>query len=268
MATRCRAVSKGQLTNDALVIAPHFDDETLGCGGTIVRKLEAGAAVNVAFMTDGAASHSHHLPPDELRDIRRREADAATRVLGLKATSISCAELPDGMLGAHQTDAVDHVAELIERLRPAELYVPHLSDGQDDHRATTTAALEARALTGSSAEVFEYPVWHWQQWPWVRLASPLRRHQWRGAELHGPAWRRSASNAFGLRFARSVNRFVDISGATKRKRSALDCYTSQMVAPAEAEEWATLHDVSYGDFLRRLLDDREYFRCTNPATYA
>jgi hypothetical protein len=46
----------------ALVIAPHPDDETLGCGATILRKVSAGSSVTVLIVTDGRHSHrsAHH----------------------------------------------------------------------------------------------------------------------------------------------------------------------------------------------------------------
>jgi hypothetical protein len=50
------------LRRSAVVFAPHPDDETLGCGGTIVRKIRAGARVRLVVMTDGGSSHRELLP--------------------------------------------------------------------------------------------------------------------------------------------------------------------------------------------------------------
>jgi len=68
------------LERTAAVFSPHPDDETLGCGGTIIKKKRAGAEVKVFFMTDGRKSHSHLISGDKLKCIRAREAFAASRL--------------------------------------------------------------------------------------------------------------------------------------------------------------------------------------------
>src|SRR5207248_577693 len=55
-ARRLREWRADELGRSAIVFAPHQDDEVLGCGGTIVRKLRAGADVTVVFLTDGSAA--------------------------------------------------------------------------------------------------------------------------------------------------------------------------------------------------------------------
>ena len=85
----------------ALVFAPHQDDEVLGCGGTILSKIAAGADVRCVFLTDGSASHRGLLARDELVALRRREALAAGGILGLAADRITFLGLPDGDLERH-----------------------------------------------------------------------------------------------------------------------------------------------------------------------
>lgn len=260
MGERCTEAPPEQLSRSALVVAPHYDDETLGCGGTIARKRAAGAEVAVVFLTDGSASHAGRMPAEALRETRRREALEAASVLGLGEDDRSCAELPDGSLERARTATAEHLRALIEEREPRELYVPHEGDGHADHRAATSAALEALAGWAREVEVYEYPIWHWQQWPWVRLASPLTRGRWRPAEQHGAAWRRSLRGRFGLGFARSLDRRVDVAGVRDRKRAALDCYASQLNHDGGDPDWATLGDVSFGDFLGCFDRGEELFR--------
>src|SRR5215831_15255807 len=79
---RMRPLTRDELRQPAVVVAPHPDDETLGCGGTVVIKKQLGATVRVLMMTDGAASHPGLIDPEELAAIRAGETRAAVQVLG------------------------------------------------------------------------------------------------------------------------------------------------------------------------------------------
>lgn len=261
---RCRAVTDGELASTALVVAPHFDDETLGCGGTLARKARLGAEIEVVFLTDGAASHGDGVDRRRLSELRREEADAALSALGLDPDRVVHGDLADGALGSELDAAVEIVAAALARVEPRHVFVPHWGDGHPDHAAATAATVAAIEAAGSDVDLYEYPVWHWQQWPWVRLASPLRRRGWGPAELHGDAWRRSVRSRFGLRFASSLNRVVDIGDTLALKRAALARYRSQMERP-DGGDGPTLADVSFGHLLERLTADREHYRVSRPA---
>ena len=72
-----------------IFFAPHPDDESLGCGGTIIRRLREGYSVKLVVMTDGSHSHStvlniHDEPtPTELARIRKQELLNAVNILGI-----------------------------------------------------------------------------------------------------------------------------------------------------------------------------------------
>src|SRR5262245_59164913 len=71
-----------------LVIAPHPDDETLGCGGTIKLLTNAGARVDVLYTTrgeNGLFSPELAAPEErqQLAERRTREAEAACKLLGV-----------------------------------------------------------------------------------------------------------------------------------------------------------------------------------------
>ncbi|HLL52387.1 MAG TPA: PIG-L family deacetylase, partial [Myxococcaceae bacterium] len=93
-----RPLGEEELRRGAMVFAPHPDDETLGCGGTILRKRRAGAEVRIAFLTDGAASHAHLVPREALRALREREALEAAGALGVEASRVCWLGFPDGEL--------------------------------------------------------------------------------------------------------------------------------------------------------------------------
>src|SRR5947208_6372296 len=93
------------LVRPAVVFSPHPDDETLGCGGTIIRRRLLGADVSVVFMTDGSASHRRLMPALDLTALRAREARAACRILGVNEQSISFLNFEDGQLESHREAA-------------------------------------------------------------------------------------------------------------------------------------------------------------------
>jgi LmbE family N-acetylglucosaminyl deacetylase len=160
-----------------LVIAPHPDDETFGCGGLIATAATAGASVTVVTATDGAASHPGH--PD-LADTRRREQRAAAEALGC-ARPPTWLGLPDGALAEHEDELGDAIATMATEV---DLIVaPWPGDGHPDHEAAGRAALRSAAATGVRA--IAYPVWVWR-WggpadlagePWRRLDLGPRAHR-------------------------------------------------------------------------------------------
>lgn len=137
-----------------LCVAPHPDDETAGCGGTLARHAAAGDEVRIVFVTDGRRSRAFGLPPDEMARRRRLEAEAAARALG---ASISWLGLPEGeWSGREATAALE--AELRAFL-PDLAYAPSRLDFHPEHVKVAQAlgaVLSRGARDGSRVRV--YPV--------------------------------------------------------------------------------------------------------------
>jgi LmbE family N-acetylglucosaminyl deacetylase len=157
-------VDLSMVTNDRplLVLAPHPDDESLGCGGLIAEACARGHRVHVAVLTDGAASHpgSRAFPPQRLRVIRREETQRAAAALGLPPTEITFLDLPDGAapLAGSRARAVAHRVADIARDAEAETIVATWQhDTHRDHLAAYRAARGAAAITG--ARLLFYPIW-------------------------------------------------------------------------------------------------------------
>ena len=68
--SRLKEYEARDLVRPALVFAPHQDDETLGCGGTILKKRAAGAEVGLVFLADGGTSHEKLMVPQEMATLR------------------------------------------------------------------------------------------------------------------------------------------------------------------------------------------------------
>jgi LmbE family N-acetylglucosaminyl deacetylase len=181
-----------------LVVAPHPDDETLGAGATIMRKVDAGTHVHLVVATDGSKS-----PPGDPVDVaalRVAELRAACRVLGLGDQDVTWLPFVDAELVGNEADLVDAIADVVASTRPAEVLVTGESDPHEDH--ALVAAATRRAVAGTGVRLLTYPIW--------QLDRPARLvRQWRqGGRVE----------------------LVRTDGYRERKREAVAAYPSQMAA--------------------------------------
>lgn len=243
-----------------MVFAPHQDDETLGCGGTIIKKKVCGADVKIVFMGDGSSSHSRLIPPQELCEIRTQEAVAAGRVLGVDKHDIYFLGYSEGRLHEARTDALARVTEILHHERPEEVFIPYAGDPNADHVTTHQVVRSALAACQSRAMVYEYPVWVWWHWPWVGLFSGIRRPSRR--VIQG-----TAQTALGLHMITHFRFAVYTGDVLEQKRAALAEHQSQMTQLRPTPEWLTLHDVSNGEWLACFFQEYEVFRRSAPGTF-
>jgi N-acetylglucosamine malate deacetylase 1 len=124
------------MTNlDYLVIAPHPDDAELGAGGAILLLKAEGARVGVLDLTDGEPT------PFGSPEIRRRETEAATAVLGLDWRDNL--GLPNRSLVA-DLEARARLAGVLRQTRPRFLLAPYWEDAHPDHVAASALVDAAR----------------------------------------------------------------------------------------------------------------------------
>src|SRR5436305_6427290 len=114
-----------------LVISPHPDDESIGCGGTLRKHAARGDEVRVVFLTSGEKG-GHGRPADETGRLREAEAAAAAGILGL--AGIEFWRQPDGELKA-ASEFVSRMRDLLASFRPYRVYFPHDREMLPDHRA-------------------------------------------------------------------------------------------------------------------------------------
>lgn len=170
-----------------LVVAPHPDDETLGCGGAIAALRSIGLTVQVLVMSDGTKSHpnSRAYPAPKLRALRESETRCAMSLLGVDASQITFLRLPDGALPVRGTlefeIALAQCCDYLSSGVPAVLFVPWRFDPHPDHRATWhlihTALSQLNSGVTSVPRVIEYPIWDWDMAQ--RQASKVAIASWR-----------------------------------------------------------------------------------------
>lgn len=190
-----------------LVLAPHSDDEALGCGGTIAQ-LAPQVPVHVAYATDGRMS-----PPgpdggpapnaDQIVQERRQEARNAMALLGVPSENLHFLDLPDGRLAASQPHLETGLAGLLGRVRPMTVLAPFRHDQHPDHLAVHRAA---RRVLRSAPQVRLAQYFIYRRFPFGTV-SDIRQ-------------------ALDPR----VLVRVDIDGNRAMKRQALDLYPSQVTA--------------------------------------
>jgi LmbE family N-acetylglucosaminyl deacetylase/glycosyltransferase involved in cell wall biosynthesis len=121
----------------ALVLAPHHDDEVLGCGGLAAQLAAAGAAVRVLFLTDSGGGAEAVADRDAYRRRRREESTRVCEILGL--AGCDHLDLPDGALEHHLDAAVEGIRRAILTQRPELLLAPSPLEVSRDHRAAFAA---------------------------------------------------------------------------------------------------------------------------------
>jgi LmbE family N-acetylglucosaminyl deacetylase len=124
-----------------LVIAPHPDDETLGCGGTLALHARAGDSVCVLIVTDGGSSRAGGLERERMRALRRSEAQRA--ISALARAELVQLDLPEGRWSPE--DLLPSLRTLLERTRPTLVYATSCVDFHPEH--LKVAQVAARALT-------------------------------------------------------------------------------------------------------------------------
>jgi LmbE family N-acetylglucosaminyl deacetylase len=147
-----------------LILAPHPDDESLGCGGMIATACALNVPVHVAILTDGGGSHpgSRAFPPARLAELRAYEARTATAELGLPPANLLFMDVKDTEAphaGAAFDALVVRLAALAHARDIATICASWQHDPHGDHLAA--ALLAAATCRRIGARHLSFPVWAW-----------------------------------------------------------------------------------------------------------
>ena len=187
-----------------LCVAPHPDDEALGCGGTLALLAQHGNRAGVAWVSDGGLSHPHSPshPRPKLAALREAEALNSVEALGIGTEHGFFQRLPDGALPFPSDDgfaaAVTSAREIMARFEPQTLLLPWRRDPHRDHRASWF--IWSTAAQNLKLQRLEYLVWAFER------AAP---DEWP---------REDEAHAFRL----------DIGAMLDRKRAAIAAHASQV----------------------------------------
>jgi LmbE family N-acetylglucosaminyl deacetylase len=168
-----------------LIVAPHPDDETLGCGGAIALLCDKGYHVKVLVISDGTGSHpnSQKYPAPLLQSIRAQETIAALGILGVEPSAISFLQLKDGAVPT-VTSPTFHQAKVLCRnylqvTLPDTIFIPWRCDPHADHRASWQLIQAAVLSLGITPQIIEYPIWDWDVRQQKAVSNLSRIDGWR-----------------------------------------------------------------------------------------
>lgn len=183
-----------------LVVAAHPDDEILGCGGTVAKLTQQGAAAYSIILGEGVTSR------DEVRDRTKREEELselkkqaieANKIVGVK--EVMFCDFPDNMFDSVALlDVIKEIERLKKRIRPDIVFTHSAGDLNIDHRVTYNAVLTAcRPIQGETVkEIYAFEVNSSTEWNY-----PVDFHP---------------------------NIFVDIDKTIELKAKSLACYKNEM----------------------------------------
>lgn len=181
-----------------LIVSPHHDDETIGCGGSIYIHASKGDNVSVAFVFAGWSAISDVADKKKAALIIQNEAREACKELGVLNVVELSLEDRDYHLNENATGSL---VKVLREIAPEVVYIPHSDDGDQEHRFVSGISREAIWMASSSyfpelgkktnavRVVLGYEVWR-----------PLQNYQY----------------------------FEDISGVVDVKKIALEKYKSQL----------------------------------------
>ena len=213
--------NQGKITT--IIFSPHEDDETLACGGTIIKKIRDGGNVYLIFMTNGCMSHKlvlnmpEHPTPEELGPIRRAEAGVVAGILGVPQENVFFLDFKDCALRGKIPDAIALVRKYLFMLNPDEIFIPHRHDMHQDHASTNIIVLSAVKKMRLDLDVYEYAVW-----PDSKRLRDIHKHP------------------------NSVE--MDISHAVELKSRAIDAYKSQVSTLSPLQARPILRESFLSDF--------------------
>ena len=149
------------MKKNILVIAPHPDDEVLGCGGMINKNTSLGNDVYILVVTRGSAKRYKE---DKIVNVRK-EALNAHEILGVKETIFFDFPAPDLDL-VSKADIAGKINEVIRYKDINEIYLPHRGDIHHDHEVVFDAGLvAARPNQGSKVKrIFSYETLSETEW--------------------------------------------------------------------------------------------------------
>ena len=188
------------------IVAPHTDDELIGCGGLLATG-DVASRSHVIYASDGSLSPSSPFPWHKsdraaLAGARRREAAAGLEEIGLPPGRGHFLDLPDGALGAHGPALESLLLERLVDLGPDHLLAPFRYDFHPDHMAVSRA-VQALVRRGEvRARVLEYFAYaRWKLLPGGDVRAHIRDE--------------------------ALLRFEPNAAARDRKRKAFEAHASQ-----------------------------------------
>ena len=139
-----------------LVLSPHFDDDVIGCGGTLYKHILSGDDVTIIYFTDGREGDPDNPDKDLVEATRKEEARRATSILGIK--KLIFLDEPETQLKANKK-LLETLADIFDKLRPDLVYLPSFLDNHIDHLELNRIFFQLVKRLNMKFNVCAYEAW-------------------------------------------------------------------------------------------------------------
>ncbi len=145
---------------NVLILAPHPDDEVIGCGGALVKHLRNDDSVRIIYLTDGSLGFEEGFKPlkAEMKEMSERREKEATKLNTLGTMEQIFLRYPDSKLSLSKS-LINFLSQTITDFRPDIIYTPNLLDLLYDHQLTSRALAQALKNTKYDCSINQYEVW-------------------------------------------------------------------------------------------------------------
>jgi N-acetylglucosamine malate deacetylase 1 len=147
---------KAPFGKSMLIVAPHQDDEAIGCGGALVLQVRSGKSAAIVLLQDGADGHEElGMPRRALTELRNEESRQAAAAVGVEAPVF----LDHPRLAESVPQASEQVRGIVKQRKADAIFVPFVLDAHPDHRWANYILAEALKGIDWNIRVFGYEVW-------------------------------------------------------------------------------------------------------------
>jgi LmbE family N-acetylglucosaminyl deacetylase len=122
---------------NVLVIAPHPDDEVIGCGGVIAKHVANNDEVHVCIVSEGKPD----MYSEKFIENEEEEMSQAHKLLGVWTERLGFPSAKLDTVPQHEIN--DRLTEMVQNLKPDVVYIPYIGDVHRDHRIVSEAAMVA-----------------------------------------------------------------------------------------------------------------------------
>lgn len=149
-------VVKAPFGKSMLIVAPHQDDEVIGCGGALVLQLRSGNAAAVVVLQDGADGHNEvGMSRHALMEMRNEESRRSAATIGMAPPRF----LNHARLAESVPQASEEVRGIIVEREIDAVFVPFVLDAHPDHHSANYILAEALKSVSRNVRVFGYEIW-------------------------------------------------------------------------------------------------------------
>ena len=137
-----------------VVIAPHQDDEAIGCGGALALQASSGNAASIVLLTDGAdGCEEFGFTRQAMMEMRNEESRRAAAAIAVTPIFLNHPVLAD------DAAQIEELAEILIERKADAVFIPFPLDGHRDHRTANYILAGALRKISWNVRVFGYEVW-------------------------------------------------------------------------------------------------------------